>query len=135
MNKTYGTLLDPTQLKHNTFVVIEETNNCFEIGLVRETELQKDKKELKILILTAGGFSTKTPEIDKIKNPFLPNATQEIEMNTYTLYSVHPMLVIVLLQQQKEYLEIQSEKTSELKAFLEMRQTIINIIHNNHCNY
>ena len=107
------------------FVVVQETDNCFEIGLVRETELQHNHKELKILILSAGGFPTNIPTFRKIWDPFLPNPYEEIALDTYPVYSLDIYLLAELFDQQKNYLENGLPNTQkELDAFLTMKSLI-----------
>jgi hypothetical protein len=123
--------LDPTQPTKDTFVVVEEQENCFEIGIVRETELQKGKKELKILMLTAGGFTTNPPVYDKIWNPFLPNPTEEIALDKHPLSPIDPYLIVELLTQQKQYLEKKlPDSRSELEAFEKLEESLMNVCTN-----
>jgi len=109
----------------NKFVVVQETHDCFEIGLVRETELQHNHKELKILILTAGGFPKNVPTFRKIWDPFLPNPYEEIALDTYPVYSLDIYLLAELFDQQKNYLTSDLPKSQkELDAFLAMKSLI-----------
>lgn len=66
MSIIHAIKLSIEHITKNKFVVVQETDNCFEIGLVRETEIQNNHKESKILILTAGDFPTKIPTFRKI---------------------------------------------------------------------
>lgn len=113
------------QITKNRFVVIEEADDCFEIGLVRETELQHNHKERKILILTAGGFPTNIPTFREIWDPFLPNPYEEIAIDTYPVYSLDIYLLAELFDQQKTCLEKGIPNTQkELDAFLTMKALV-----------
>lgn len=115
--------LDPAQLVKDTFVVVEQTEYCFEIGLVRQEDYHQGER--KILVLTAGGFPTKVPTFREIWNPFLPNTTEEVEVNTHPVYPIDPMLVKELLDQQQEYLKSMPERKSELDAFITMKTMLL----------
>ncbi len=125
--------LDPKGLKEGTFVMVEIGKNHFEIGITQMVELQKNKKVLKVLILTAAGFKDLTPIFNKkIPTPFLPNAREDIFLKQYLLYSVETKVVIALLAQQKQYLQHHlPEKKAELEAFKKLEKFVMNLCLNN----
>ena len=125
MSTKHAIRLPIEHITKNRFVVIEEAHDCCEIGLVRETEIQHNHKELKILILTAGGFPTKIPTFHKIWDPFLPNPYEEIAIDTYPVYSLDIYLLAELFDQQKTCLEKGLPNTQkELDAFLTMKALV-----------
>ena len=125
MTKKNATTLPLQQITKNRFVVVQEAENCFEIGLVRETELQKDHKELKILILTAGAFHTNVPIFRSIWDPFLPTPMEEIAIDIYPVYALDIHLLAELFDQQKNYLETHLPAgQKELDAFLTMKKLV-----------
>lgn len=114
-----ATLLTPEECKKGIFVLLKESKDCFEIGIVNE---EANSKELKIWVLTAGAFSTNPPVYDeKIKNPFLPNSNEMIALDAYPIYPLDANVVIELLNQQKP------ETQAELEAFERMEESLMNL--------
>ena len=119
--------LSPQQITKDTFVVVEEAEMCFEIGFVRESQLQHDHKELKILILTAGASRTSTPNFNSICDPFLPHPMEEIALDAYPTYPMDMELLVELLEQQENYLQAHSQLPASqkaLEAFLAMKKLV-----------
>ena len=121
--------LDPAQLVKDTFVVVEQAEGCFEIGIVRQEDYHQGER--KILVLTAGGFTTKVPVCKNIWDPFLPNTTEEIALDTYPLHPIDPMLVNELLDQQEEFLKMSHKRRAALNAFLEMKKQLLQKLRKN----
>jgi hypothetical protein len=119
--------LSPKECKKDMFVVFQEGKNCFEIGMVKESA---NNKELKMWVLTAGGFPTNPPPslLDKIHDPFLPNSSEMIALDKYPLYPLDDSLVIVLLDQQKRYLQGKlPESEAQLLAFEHLEESLLGV--------
>jgi len=121
--------LSTSSLGKGTFVFVETRNKCYEIGIVRESELRINDKKLQILILTDADFKTSLPPIfDEDWPPFLPNGTREVDLNAHTVYSIEPQEVLDLLAQQKKFLkERLPEKQAELDAFENFEEELMTV--------
>jgi hypothetical protein len=126
--KTCNMTLQISDLTKGLFVLVETRNTMYEIGIVRESELQIGKKQLKILILTDADFEELPPVFDETWPPFLPSGTREVELDTHPLYPIETTDVISLLALQKLHLRQQlPDKKSEFDAFEEFENMLMNL--------
>jgi len=124
--KTNEIVLDSTRLTKNQLVIVQTDRHCFEIGKVREVQLQATGPiQRTILILTEATFPTNPPFFDNNWTPFLINPDEEIPLEQYPLYAIDVLYVNELLNQQKAYLEMKPERTKELHAFLEVKTMLL----------
>lgn len=129
MNNTFIDNL--TTLTKHQFVVVKTSTlktvdgrtgkKTFEIGRVRENH----ESERTILILTDGNFTTNPPHFHENWEPFLINPDEEIPLGKHRLYHIDLLYVAELLEQQKQYLEINPTKELELKGFLREKALLL----------
>lgn len=102
--------LNPKDLVPGIFVLVETSNECFEIGITKTVELVPDQKELKILLLTESDFEELPPTFNPQWLPFLTVSMGDLDPNEYTLYSIDSSIVHTMFAAQKKHLEEQKIK-------------------------
>ena len=119
MNTSEIIKLDPDKVTaKGIFVLVQKSEEYFEIGITRMVELQKDKKELKILLLTDSDFEKIPPTFDAKIPPFLPKPYEDVTLEQHPIYPIQANDVDALLALQKEHLQKNlPAKQKELNAF------------------
>jgi len=97
------------KLAKGMFVLVETTDDCVEIGIVRPNTLHEEK-ELKIFLLTESGFEDLPPKFDPNWLPFMVPMIPDIDPSEYPSYDIEPHIVEGLLTEQKNYLHSENEK-------------------------
>lgn len=105
--------VDLSKLTKGMFVLVETSDDCVEIGIARDNNLNK-KDGLRILILTDSEFQDLPPVFDHTWLPFLPPCKPDVQPDTYPLYEIASSIVEELLAEQKTYLEKEKENAETL---------------------